>query len=144
MSTAPFVIERIFNAPISTVWAAVSHKEIMKQWYFDLPDFRPEVGFGFQFTGGNEDRTFLHLCTITKAMENKVLAYTWRYDGYPGISEVTFELFDEDGKTRLKLTHEGLESFPATPFNDFAKENFAAGWTHIIGTSLREFLENSK
>jgi hypothetical protein len=51
---------------------------------------------------------------------------------------VTFELFDEAGKTRLKLTHEGLETFPASN-PDFAKESFTEGWTHIIGKSLKEF-----
>jgi len=141
MKTGPFVIERTYIAPVSAVWAAISQKEKMKQWYFDLMEFRPEVGFEFQFTGGNEDRTFLHLCKVTKAEENKVLGYTWRYDGYPGISEVTFELFEEGDNTRVKLTHEGLESFPVTPFNDFAKENFSAGWTDIIGTSLQGYLE---
>jgi len=48
-------------------------------------------------------------------------------------------LFDEGDKTRLKLTHAGIESFPAE--KDFARESFAKGWTHIIGTSLKEYLE---
>jgi hypothetical protein len=42
----------------------------------------------------------------------------------------------------LKLTHEGLETFPASN-TDFAKENFVAGWTHIVGTSLKEFVEKA-
>ncbi len=140
MSTEPFVIERTYNAPVSAVWAAISQKEKMKQWYFDLAEFTAAVRFEFRFTGGSEDRQFVHICTVTRVEENKVLAYTWRYDGYPGISEVIFELFDEGDNTRVRLTHTGLESFPVTPFKDFAKENFAAGWTHIIGTSLKEYL----
>jgi hypothetical protein len=48
-------------------------------------------------------------------------------------------LFDEGGKTRLKLTHEGLETFPQLP--DFARHNFEQGWTYITGKSLPEFLE---
>ena len=56
-------------------------------------------------------------------------------------SFVTFELFDEDGKTRLKLTHEGLATFPVTANNDFAKINFEEGWAHITGKSLKEFVE---
>ncbi len=51
-----------------------------------------------------------------------------------------FQLFPEGEKTRLKLTHTGLETFPAIN-PDFAKENFAQGWEHIIGKSLKEFLE---
>ncbi|MCW3114716.1 MAG: hypothetical protein JWR18_3112, partial [Segetibacter sp.] len=58
-----------------------------------------------------------------------------------GNSVVTFELFDEGSKTRLKLTHAGLETFPAN-IPDFAKENFAEGWTYITGTSLSNFLSD--
>ena len=141
MNSDPFVIERTYNAPVHKVWKAITDKEQMKQWYFDLAEFKPEVGFEFQFSGGPDDRTYLHLCKITEVEVDKKLTYSWRYDGYDGVSFVTFELFDEGEKTRLKLTHSGLETFPANP--DFAKENFAAGWNHIIGVSLKEFLEKS-
>ncbi len=62
-------------------------------------------------------------------------------DLYTGESFVTFELFNEGDKTKLKITHAGLETFPDNP--DFAKHNFEAGWTHIIGTSLTEYLEKN-
>jgi uncharacterized protein YndB with AHSA1/START domain len=139
MTNEPFIIERTFNAPIEKVWSAITDKEEMKQWYFDLADFKPEVGFEFQFEGGPDDRKYLHLCKVTEATKNKKLTYSWRYDGYEGNSFVTFELFPEGEKTKLKLTHSGLETFPANP--DFAKENFAQGWTDIIGRSLPAYLE---
>jgi len=142
MSNQPFVIERIFDAPVERVWKALTDKEQMKQWYFDLAEFKPEPGFEFSFEGGKDDRSYLHLCKITDVIPLKKLRYSWRYQGYDGISFVTFELFGEGSKTRLILTHEGLETFP---YNnpDFAKENFAQGWSHIIGISLKEFLENT-
>ena len=70
----------------------------------------------------------------------KKLAYSWRYENYPGNSVVTFYLSPEGDKTRLKLTHEGLETFPQDK-PDFAKESFAGGWTEIIGKSLPEYLK---
>lgn len=141
MKDTPFVIERTFNAPIEKVWKAITDKDEMKQWYFDLAEFKPVAGFEFQFTGeGHKGEKYLHLCTITEAVANKKLTYSWRYDGYEGNSFVTFELFEEGGKTRLKLTHEGLETFPMNN-TDFAKESFAEGWTHIIGISLQKFIE---
>jgi uncharacterized protein YndB with AHSA1/START domain len=139
-TSTPFVIERTYNASIEKVWQAITNKEQMKQWYFDLAAFEPKVGFEFSFTSGPEDRSYLHLCMITEVIPYRKLAYSWRYDGYEGNSTVTFELFDEGGKTRLKLTHEGLETFPANN-PDFATENFAEGWTYIIGTSLHQFVE---
>jgi uncharacterized protein YndB with AHSA1/START domain len=144
MNTQPFVIERTYNAPVDRVWKALTDKDQMKQWYFDIPGFKPEVGFEFQFYGeGKTGEKFLHHCKITDVIENKKLRHSWRYEGYEGNSFVTFELFDEGGKTRLKLTHEGLETFPKTANDDFAKANFAEGWTHIIGTALPEFVESA-
>jgi uncharacterized protein YndB with AHSA1/START domain len=142
MSEQPFMIERVFDVPITTLWDALTKNEQMKKWYFNMADFKPVIGFEFQFTGTTEENTeYLHLCRVTEVIPAKKLAYSWRYDGYPGISIVTFELTVEGGKTRLKLTHAGLESF-ASAGRDFAKENFAMGWTSILDKSLKGFVES--
>jgi uncharacterized protein YndB with AHSA1/START domain len=141
MDTKPIVIERMFNAPVATVWKAITNKDEMKSWYFDLAEFKAEKGFRFQFSGGPADGPqYLHLCEVTEVISGKKLTYSWRYDGYPGNSFVTFELFEQGKNTLLRLTHTGLESFPADN-NDFAKNNFVEGWTHIIHTSLKNYLE---
>jgi uncharacterized protein YndB with AHSA1/START domain len=132
------MVEHIYNAPVPQVWNAITIKEQMKQWYFDVDAFKPEPGFEFTFIGKNEGRSFVHLCRITEVIPNKKIAYTWRYKDYEGSSLVTFELFAEGEKTRLKLTHTGIESFPDKP--DFAKKNFVEGWTYLISKSLPEFL----
>jgi uncharacterized protein YndB with AHSA1/START domain len=140
MKNEPFVIERTLNATPERVWKAITDKDQMKQWYFDLAEFKPEVGFEFTFKGGSEEKTYVHLCKVTKAEPGKLLQYSWRYDEYPGNSIVTFELFPEGDKTRLKLTHEGLETFP-TDNKDFARSSFEAGWTYIIGKSIVEYFD---
>jgi uncharacterized protein YndB with AHSA1/START domain len=142
MRNEPFVIERTYNAPLEKVWKAITDRDQMKQWYFDLVEFKPVVGFEFKFEGGTETRTYVHVCKITDVVVNRKLRYSWRYEGFDGISYVTFELFDEgDRKTRLRLTHEGLETFPALA--DFAKENFVKGWTEITGKMLKNFVEEA-
>lgn len=142
MKDEAFVIERTFNAPIEKIWQAITEKEKMKQWYFDFAEFKAEIGFEFQFFGGPPEIQYLHLCKITEVVAGKKLTYSWRYDGYEGISFVTFELFGEGKTTRVKLTHAGLETFPKSN-PDLAKERFAEGWTEIVGTSLKEFVETS-
>lgn len=142
MNSEPIVKEVLINAPAAKVWHAITDREAMKHWYFDLSGFQPEVGFEFQFEGGDAKKCYLHLCKITEVIENQKLAYTWRYDGFSGNSLVTFELFEEGTQTRVRLTHEGLENF-ANNGPAFAKENFVAGWNQLIGTSLKDFVENA-
>jgi uncharacterized protein YndB with AHSA1/START domain len=140
MTQEPFIIERIFNVPVEKVWEAITSKEQMKQWYFDIAEFEPEDGFEFTFDGENDGKKYVHLCKITEVVPHKKLSYSWRYKETEGMSYLSFELFEEGEGTRLKLTHEGLETFPqANP--DFRNESFAAGWTYIIGTSLKDYLE---
>jgi uncharacterized protein YndB with AHSA1/START domain len=143
MKNNPFVIERTYNAPVEKVWKAITDRDAMKEWYFDLAEFKPEPGFEFQFTGGADDRTYLHLCKVIEVEKNRKISYSWTYDGYEGYSVVTFELTPEGEKTKLRLTHEGLETFPSN-MGDFARKNFEQGWTEIIGTSLRNFVEGVK
>lgn len=141
MDQQPFVIERTYNASVDKVWSAITNRDKMKEWYFDLSEFRPEVGFEFSFVGGDEKKSYLHLCKITEVQEGRKITYTWRYDGYEGESHVSWELFDENGKTRVKLTHSGLDTFPADKNPDLAEKNFEMGWNGILGKSLKEFLE---
>jgi uncharacterized protein YndB with AHSA1/START domain len=138
-STEPVVVERTFNAPVALVWKALTNNEDMKQWYFELPEFKAEVGFKFEFTVEHEGKKYRHLCEVTEVIPQKRLAHTWRYDGHPGDSLVSFELAAEGNKTRLTLTHRGLETFPPLP--DFARNNFVDGWTDIIGNALKQFVE---
>lgn len=141
MTDQPIVLERIFNAPTSKVWKAITNKDEMKNWYFDLAEFKAEKGFKFQFTGGpNPDKQYLHLCEIIEVIPEKKLTYSWRYEGYSGNSFVIFELFEQGNKTLLKLTHKGIETFPKENL-DLAIRNFLEGWQHIIHTSLKEYLE---
>lgn len=140
MAFEPFVLERVLNAPPTRVWKALTDSGQMKKWYFDIPEFKAETGFEFEFTAGSKERHYRHLCKVTEAEPNRKLAYSWRYADYPGDSEVSFELIPEGDKTRLRLTHTGLHTFPKD-HADFKPESFATGWNHLIGKSLAEFVE---
>lgn len=140
MKPEPVIIEREYDAPVNKVWEAITDKQKMKEWYFDFSDFKAEVGFEFTWEGDDGQKKWLHAGKITEVVPGKKLSYTWKYPGYAGESLLTFELFPVGNKTRLKLTHSGLETFPGD-MTAFRKENFVAGWTEIIGTSLASFLQ---
>ena len=141
MNSNPIQIEQLLDAPPARVWAALTLPDEMKQWYFDIPGFRAEPGYEFRFNGGPEEGpVFVHLCRVTEGLPPYLLAHTWRYEGYPGDTLVTFRLepVGED-RTRLVLTHEGIETI-APHHPAFARENFVQGWTHIVTQALPDFL----
>jgi len=139
-SPKPLIIERTYAASADRVWQAISDPEQMKAWYFNLPGFRPEPGYKFQFSGGpSPEKQYLHLCEVTEVVPGKKLSYSWRYDGYEGMSFVTFALFPKGDKTLLRLTHRGLHTFPVSN-PDLAVSNFVAGWTGFLDKRLKAFL----
>lgn len=140
MDTSPFIIERTYNAPVQQVWEAITNKDKMKEWYFDLEEFKPEVGFKFEFWGEDKGLRFLHKCEVTEVIPGKKISYTWRYEEQGGDSEVIWELFPEGNKTTVRLTHTGLHTFPQD-LSSFRKESFARGWTDFVGTALRDYVE---
>lgn len=141
MNEQSIIIEKTFDAAVEKVWQALTDPVQMKEWYFDIPKFKAEPGFEFQFWAGSEDKKWLHLCKITEVIPKKKLSYTWRYDGYAGESEVSFELIPLKDKTKLILSHKGLETFPKET-EELKKANFVEGWNYFMTTALPEFLKN--
>jgi uncharacterized protein YndB with AHSA1/START domain len=136
------IVQRTFDAPVGRVWTALTDVNEMRQWYFDLKEFKAEIGSAFEFVVEHEGNSYHHLCEVAEVIPQKKMPYTWLYKGEPGDSLVIFELFPEGNKTRLKLTHTGIETFPQTPA--YARKNFEAGWTAIVGSELKQFFERSK
>jgi uncharacterized protein YndB with AHSA1/START domain len=133
------IIEKIFEAPASTIWKALTDADEMRKWYFDIADFKPVLGHEFSFVAGDGNKQWLHLCRITEVSEGKVIAYDWRYDGYSGNSNVRFELTPEKEKTRLRITHTGLESFPQE-VKELHVGNFEKGWQSFMEEGLINYL----
>lgn len=136
------VKEYNYLATPEQIWKAITEKEKMKIWYFDLEEFKPEVGFEFRFWGGTEQRQYLHICKITEVVAMQKLCHTWSYDGIPGLTNLCFEISPTNGgSSKLKLTHSGFETFP-TNNPDLDPKNFEEGWKSILGTSLKNYLES--
>jgi uncharacterized protein YndB with AHSA1/START domain len=139
MST-PLIKEFNYNVPIEKVWRALTHKDKMEKWYFpQLQKFEPIVGFKFQFDDNSAEYQKEWIVTIVT--EGRTLAHSWAYKGYPGNSEVIFDLFSEENKTRLRVTQTNLDSFPNHPH--FKRERFEWGWDNLLGQNLKRLLEHS-
>ncbi|HTN37754.1 MAG TPA: SRPBCC domain-containing protein [Arachidicoccus sp.] len=143
MDPKPIVVERLLNADVATVWKAITDRDEMAKWYFDLAEFQARVGFTFQFTAGDPAKPYVHYCKITEVVPEKKLSYTWRFEGDPGVSLVSFGLFKQGDQTRIVLTHTGVETFsPDDPALD--RMNFVGGWEQIIAVNLKSYLEGGK
>lgn len=114
-------------APVSRVWEHLTDPGKISAWLMES-DLVLELGAGFTFTAepaGTWDGK-IH-CEIRDIVEFKVLSYTWNANDIGAETLVTFELAEEEGGTRLKLTHTQFNS--ALPG---AKGRHAAGWTNCL------------
>jgi uncharacterized protein YndB with AHSA1/START domain len=144
MDNTAIVIERTFNAPVEKIWKALTDINQMKQWYFpQLENFKPQEGFETQFNVHHEGKDYLHIWKIKEVIPFKKISVEWKYGGYPGNSLVSFEIFPQGDKTKLKLTHEGIETFIPEKYPELAKQNFIEGWTQFMDKGLKEFLEKT-
>lgn len=130
------------DAPAEKVWNAITDKEQMKQWYFDISDFELGEHKTFNFFEPGDAKKFHHHCEILEVIPNKKLKHSWTYPDYThDRTIVKWELQPEDNGTLIKLTHKGLENFDHLGA-DFRKESYEAGWNEIVTKNLKEFVEN--
>lgn len=140
MSEQKVTREAIYNTSLEKLWQALTDKDQLQQWYFTIADFLPEPGRSFQFYEGPE-KQFLHLGKIIEVIPQKKLQHTWEHPQHSkGSTLLTWELFPEGDKTRVVLTHTGIETL-ADGGAAFAKENYEQGWKEIMDNQLRRFLE---
>ena len=139
----PVIVEQIFNTSIDKVWNAITELDQMTQWFFEnIPSFKPEVGFETRFDVHVEDKIFPHLWKITEVIPMEKITYNWHYEGYAGDAYVTFELFELNDQTKLRLTNTVVESF-SEDIPEFSRKMTIEGWSYFIKASLKEYLDKS-
>ena len=140
MSSEPIVVQAVYDAPILTVWNAITDPALMRRWFFpEMEEFQPQVGFETRFDVQCEGQVYPHLWKVTEVNRPQRIAYDWHYGGYPGESNVCWDLSQTSSGTMLNLTHQVIEPFPAdNPI--FSRDSGVAGWTYFIQGSLKDFL----
>ena len=133
-STDSVVIERVFNAPIELVWQMWTDPEHFARWYGPTGATIPvatidatvggtrlicmhvETPMGprdMWFTGEHREVTPYMRLVYTESMCNadgNILAPAdmGMPESHPTTTEVTVELTDVDGRTRMTMTHAGI------------------------------------
>jgi uncharacterized protein YndB with AHSA1/START domain len=152
--TAPDTIrmERMLDAPVETVWRYLTEGELRAQWFAGGSDAQPggdlDLVFDHDKLSADEvpypEAYAKHKCAVShekvvRFEPKRVLAFTFG-EGKNGIA--TFELFPDEGRTRLVLTHSGITSGTGA-------QDFGSGWnSHLVvlqeklaGRSVRNFWE---
>lgn len=127
-SQAPIIVERAFDHPPGAVWAALTEHERMLGWFFsEIPEFRPEPGFETRFVVSPGERSFTHIWRITAVEPGRSITYDWRYEEYPGVGAVRFEVLGRG----VRVTFDGLESF-SQDVPEFSRESCEGGWAYFL------------
>ncbi|AYL96267.1 SRPBCC family protein [Mucilaginibacter celer] len=148
MKNQPLIIKRLFDVPVTRLWKAFTDNESMKNWYFDIPGFKPKAGAEFSFPGHIDGRDFIHRCKITNVVPLRKIAYDMVFDidqiqkGLMVKTHVSFEFEPAEDKTWLTLIHEGLENFPEG-LKWFAFDDFVKGWSQLFDDKLSGYLAQS-
>ena len=131
--TAPDTIrlERLLDAPVATVWRYLTEADLRAQWFAGGSAIAGDGPLTLAFDHdrlSSEDVPYPQDYATSKGAVNQeqvlrfeptsVLAFTFG-EGRNGIA--TFELFAEGERTRLVLTHSGIQS-PTGALN------FGSGW----------------
>jgi len=137
----PITVQYKINAPAEKIWKALTDKNEMKSWYFDIQDFALEIGKEFNFYEPGGENKYHHQGEILEIIPNQKLKHTWSYPDFSALKTiVTWELLPEDGQTLVKLTHENIENFKDLG-DGFSRDSFTQGWNTILGQSLKEYVE---
>ena len=140
MKNESVLVERVINAPARRVWKAITDINQLREWSMPFPDFKAIEGFEFRFElGPPGGKQYVHSGKVLEVIEGRKLAFSWRYEGYPGNSVVTYRLTPMGTKTLFQISHEGLETFSA----EFKRDDFRKGWTFTMD-GLEKFTTQEK
>jgi uncharacterized protein YndB with AHSA1/START domain len=129
-------IERLIDAPPDAVFHAWTTREAMEQWYCDGDDFVARVTeldvrvggrYRVEFGPAGQDPYVEHGEYLEIDPPHRLVT-TETLEGVEApwaATRVTVQLVDENGKTRLTLTHEG---FPSSRHRDLA----GGGWPGFL------------
>ena len=135
-------LERTLDAPVETVWRYLTEAKLREQWFMGGTDVAAGGEFDLVADHDNLSEDDVpypesYECYKGSVSHEKVIRFdpprlleTTFQSGKNGI--VRYELFPEDGKTRLVLTHSGIVS-------PVGAQDFGSGWNSHM-TVLEERL----
>lgn len=130
----------VINSPVHEVWSAITTPETIKKYFFGTDVSTDwEVGSEITYTGVWEGQTYTDKGQILEKDEQRklVMSYwtpSFGEDNSENYQQVSYELDEVDGKTRLTVSQSGITDAQS---RDHTKSN----WDLIL-IELKKLLEN--
>jgi len=136
-------ISRVIEAPRDRVYAAWTDPEQLKQWFGPenvktrelVADARVRGTFRWDIINSEGEEMTMR-GEFRELQPDKKIVFTWQWeddeDWENHISIVTVELYDRDGGTELRLTHEQLP-------NEESRDGHTRGWESALDKLERLF-----
>ena len=136
-------ISRVIEAPRDRVYAAWTDLEQLKQWFGPenvktrelVADARAGGTFRWDIINSEGEEMTMR-GEFRELQPDKKIVFTWQWeddeDWENHISIVTVELYDRDGGTELRLTHEQLP-------NEESRDGHTRGWESALDKLERLF-----
>jgi uncharacterized protein YndB with AHSA1/START domain len=143
-------LERMLDAPVETVWRYLTEAKLRETWFMGGTDAKPDSEFELlvdhdKLSDDEVPYPESHECYKGAVWREKVVAFepprllaTTFQGGKNGT--VTYELFPDGERTRLVLTHSGIQSGTGA-------QDFGGGWSshltvleeRLAGRGVRDF-----
>ncbi len=137
MTDTTIVKTAFFAAAPKTVWAFLTDKDKLGQWFYP-PEADLAEGQDYALMGAQGDGKAVKQCwgTVQRMEPPWLLVYTFTIAPLGGVmTTVTWRLEDVQGGTKLTLSHEGVGAAGAAALGLLAALD--AGWDRHLGR-LRE------
>jgi uncharacterized protein YndB with AHSA1/START domain len=132
-------VSRRFTAPREQVFAAWTDPDVLKRWWKGAPDFEtplaevdPRAGGAYRLkmtTPAGEVHSVHGEYTEVRPPER--LAFTWAWEGLPGVSQVVVDFIEDGGGTEVVIVHTGLAEAES-------RGQHEQGWNAVLASLDRE------
>ena len=138
--TSPITLTSSFACSPEAAWAAITAADSMAIWWGDYVHLEAKPGGAFREVWRNEAGQEVVTAGRIVAIEAPgLLRLTWKDDGWPVETGVTWQITPNSDGTHVALTHAGWDLFPAAQ-GPALRQAHQDGWRHHLG-NLRSYLE---
>jgi uncharacterized protein YndB with AHSA1/START domain len=122
----------VVNAPAETVWKALTDPHLIRQYLFGTETITDwKVGSQIRWQGEWQGKKYEDKGKIIAADAGRLLEYTYwssmqgKEDKPENYAHVSFELFGENGRTKVKLVQDGNDT-------EESKRHAEQNWTKVL------------